>query len=322
MDSRKHITETQSATLKAPIKVSTKTLWSMCRISGFLAVSALLLMLVAPAWAVEREYTTIPTPAGTRSATAFGINARGDIVGSFVDASLVTHGFLLGKNGEFTAIDFPGARATQAFGINPRGDIVGSYSLPGDPVIALRGFLLTKKGDFVNVRYPGHTWERLQRILPDGTILGCYHDYDQMESMRSIVIGKEGASEIDAFSSMANGATPDLRLIVGWWVNMMENQTQGYMIEDGVFTSFMVPGSTGTQAWDVNPDGVIVGFYGAVGNPLSGFVKTGETYETIRHPEMGTTATRVFGINPRGDLVGNYVRGGVARAYLAREVEE
>lgn len=295
---------------------------SLSVVSGLLAVSILVLTLVGQAWAQELEYSTIPTPMGTRGSTAFGINPRGDIVGSFVDQSSVTHGFLLSKKGEFTAIDFPGARATQAFGINPRGDIVGGYSLPGDPGIAVRGFLLTKDGEFVNVRYPGHTWERLQRILPDGTILGCYHDYDQMESMRGVTIGRDGASETDAFASMNNGATPDLRLIVGWWVNMMDNQTQGYMIEDGVFTSFMVPGSNGTQAWDVNPDGVIVGFYSSAGNPLSGFVKTGETYETIRNPEIGTTATRVFGINPTGDLVGNYVRGGVTRAFLARVVEE
>jgi hypothetical protein len=142
-----------------------------------------------------------------------------------------------------------------------------------------------------------------------------------MMSMRGITIGKDGASEIDAFSSMNNGATPDLRLIVGWWVDMMDNEQQGYMIQDGVFTPFMVPGSAATQAWDVNPDGIIVGFYRLGTATFRGFVKTGETYETIHHTELGTTATRAFGINPRGDIVGSYARGGVTRAFLARVVE-
>ena len=101
--------------------------------------------------------------------------------------------------------------------------------------------------------------------------------------MRGVIIARDGASEIDAFGSMNNGATQDLQLMVGFWFNMMDNQTQGYMIENGVFTSSMVPGSNATSAWDVNPDGAIVGQY-SVGTTLRGFVKTGETYTTIHYP--------------------------------------
>ncbi len=314
------------------MKVIRKTLSSMSGISGLLAVLALALTLVAPVRAQEREYTTI-APPGARASTAFGINARGDVVGTFVDQNSVQHGFLLRKD-EFTVIDFPGAQGTIARGINPRGEIVGSYRLPGDPAVAARGFLRTKKGEFVNVRYPEHSWEIAQRILPNGTIVGCRHDHDQMATMRGITIGKDGASEIDAFGSMHNGATPDLRLLVGFWFNMMDNQTQGYTIENGVFTSFMVPGSNATAAWDVNPDGAIVGVY-SVGPTLRGFLRTENgddddldddddsdevTYTTIHYP--GSTVTRAFGINPRGDIVGNYVLGGVTYAFLAREVED
>ena len=292
-----------------------KTLSSM---SGILGLLTLVALAVAPVGAQERQYTTI-APAGARSSTAFGINARGDVVGTFVDQNFVQHGFLFGKNGEFTVIDFPGARGTIARGISPDGEIVGTYSLPGDSaVLGSRGFLLTKQGEFGNVHHPGHTWEVAQRILPDGTILGCYHDQDQMETMRGVIIGRDAASEVDAFGSMNNGATPDLRLMVGFWFNMMDNQSQGYMIENGVFTSFMVPGSNATNAWDVNPDGAIVGVY-SVGTTIRGFLKTGETYTTIHYP--GSTVTRAFGINARGDIVGNYVLGGVIRAFLARQTE-
>jgi hypothetical protein len=37
--------------------------------------------------------------------------------------------------------------------------------------------------------------------------------------MRGVIIGRDGASEIDAFGSMNNGATPDLQLMVGFWFN-------------------------------------------------------------------------------------------------------
>lgn len=314
-----------------------KTLSSMSGISGHLSVLALVLLLAAPVRAQEREFTTIVPPdelgdlqLPTTASTAFGINARGDVVGTFTEGigrNSVQHGFLLSK-GEFTLIDFPGAQSTIARGINPRGDIVGSYRLPGDPPVAARGFLRTKQGDFISVRYPDHSWEIAQRILPNGTIIGCRHDHDQMATMRGVVIGKEGASETDGFGSMSNGATPGLDLIVGFWFNMMDNQTQGYMIEDGVFTSFMVPDSSSTAAWDVNPDRAIVGVY-SVGSTVRGFLRTegGDegnsneaTYTTVHFP--GSAVTRAFGINPRGDIVGNYVVSGVTRAFLAREFEQ
>jgi uncharacterized membrane protein len=62
-----------------------------------------------------------------------GLNPRGDIVGTYCDASPCaivatgTHGFLLTPKGDFATIDVPGALATGAAGINARGDIVGLY---------------------------------------------------------------------------------------------------------------------------------------------------------------------------------------------------
>ncbi len=90
------------------MKVIRKTLSSMSGISGLLAVAAFVLTLVAPVRAQEREYTTI-APPGARASTAFGINARCDVVGTLVDQNSVQHGFLLSK-GEFTVIDFPRAQ--------------------------------------------------------------------------------------------------------------------------------------------------------------------------------------------------------------------
>ncbi|HEX6189677.1 MAG TPA: hypothetical protein VFZ40_16495 [Pyrinomonadaceae bacterium] len=307
----------------------------MSGISGLLAVAVFVLTFVAPVQAQEREYTTIVPPdevgdpqLPTTASTAFGINARGDIVGTFVEGG-VQHGFLLSK-GKFTVIDFPEtpgypkAEGTIARGIGPSGEIVGSYWLPGDnPMLAARGFRRTKKGEFLNVRYgdpfPEHSWEIAQRILPNGTILGCRHDTDQMATMRGITIGKDGPSEIEAFGSMNNGATPDGNLIVGLWFNMMMNQQQGYTIENGVFTPFTVPGSNFTAAWDVNADGVIVGVF-RVGTTFRGFARSGESYTTIHYP--GSAITRAFGINDSGDIVGNYVLGGVTYAFVARVVEE
>jgi uncharacterized membrane protein len=256
--------------------------------------------------------TTIDVP-GARSTTAFGINARGDIVGSYTDADLVVHGFLL-RHGELTTIDYPGAEGTSARGIGPGGEIVGSYWLPGEPGVASHGYLLTSDGQFVQADYPGHLYTIPQRILPDGTILGCRHDENTMGTMNGVVMGPGGNSETNAFASMHNGATPDLSRIVGLHMNQATGRGEGYIIDDGVFTSFVVPGGNFTAAWDVNPAGAVAGVYrNATG--FHGFVLTLGEYVTIDGP--GAAATRAFGINAGGDVVGGYIAGGKGYGFVA-----
>jgi uncharacterized membrane protein len=263
------------------------------------------------------DFTTIDVP-GAVFTSASGINPRGDIVGSYTDGTGRAHGFLL-RDGEFTAIDFRDAAGTvvagtDARGIGPSGEIVGTYSVAGEPAVNVHGYLLTKQGEFVAVNYPGHTNTVVQRILPDGTILGCRHDNDNMGSMKGVVITRSGSEEIGLFASMTNGATPDHRRIVGFYRNMAANRNEGFLIDDGDFTPLVVPGSTGTSAWDMNPAGEIVGVYTKAG--VHGFVLRDEVYVPVDFP--GATATRAFGINARGDVVGSYVAAGKTHGYLAR----
>jgi uncharacterized membrane protein len=272
------------------------------------------------------RYTSIDVP-GARLTSASGINARGDIVGTYADGG-GSHGFLL-RDGEFTTIDFPGAAGTEARGIGPSGEIVGDYWLAREPAVAFHGYLRTKDGEFVPVRAPGHLNEILQRILPDGTILGCRHDNDLMASMRGIAITGDGVTEIEQFASMHNGSTPDGRRVVGLWTNMMAGRREGYVIDDGVFRSFVVPGSSSTSAWDVNPAGDIVGVYRTgAGTPAAPFVLHGfvrhdrgssesdVTYSSVEVP--GASSTQALGINARGDIVGSYVLGGKTHGFVAR----
>lgn len=250
---------------------------------------------------------------GAQYTDAMGINARGEIVGSYDDENGVTRGYLL-RDGVFTTIDYPGAAMTEARGIGPNGEIVGTYRMPGEPRVNFHGFLRTPEGEFMQVDYPGHTSTMAQRILPDGTILGCRHNENMSTTMRGIAISRSGHSETDAFASMHNGATPDLRLIVGLYTNREARRREGYVIEDGVFKPFVVPGSRFTAAWDVNPAGQIVGVYQDE-TGVHGFIRTGEQYQTIDVP--GAARTFAMGINPRGHVVGYFVAGGVISGFVA-----
>ncbi len=249
--------------------------------------------------------------AGSTFTNAQGINAAGAVVGYYGTADGRFHGFVY-RGGRFTTVDYPGAFYTDVRGIGPAGDLVGTFSGEQEELAAYHGYRMTVQGDFVPVHYPGHLYEILQRILPDGTIVGCRHDHDTGASMKGVVIAGDVDSEIAALASMDNGATPDRGVIVGNY--MTGGHNAGYTLDHGTFTSFMVPGSSMTTAWDISPRGGIVGVF-KNGSGFHGYVRTEAGFTTIDYP--GALQTRVFGTNARGDLVGLYVAGGKQHGFMA-----
>ena len=203
-----------------------------------------------------------------------GINDSGDIAGQIIDAQgVIRHGFLMRPGEAAVSIDHPGAGAggvTAATGINAQGDIVGWYRLPGeasDP-LAAHGYLLSRKGRFTAIDYPGHLNTLPQRITSTGTILGCYHDLDNMDSMHGFTKSADGSfTGFPSSPSMSNGATPDASRIVGKY------ETHSFVIDRGDFLSFDVPDSTLTSAYDVNPQGEIVGHFQDSSGRFHGFFR-------------------------------------------------
>jgi hypothetical protein len=283
-------------------------------------------------------FTTIDVE-GARATRAFGINPRGDIVGSYDEPLLGdptrtrTRGFLL-RNGVFTTIDYQdelspsGAAFTEAWGINARGDVVGRYRRQAGS-FAVSGFLL-RQGRFSDVSVDNHVVTLPTKIGASGQIVGCYHDANTLKDMYGYV---QLGSEVTPFTlpsqpypagsaAMHNGITPGGRTVVG-----LASETEvpgrpgvaatayGYVVTDGVLTrrlDFEGPGfkSTFTQAWDVNPRGTIVGNYVGADGKTRGFSLDASGYHTIEvpgsPPARVTTMTLARGINPQGDIVGFY----------------
>jgi uncharacterized membrane protein len=136
--------------------------------------------------------------------------------------------------------------------------------------------------------------------------------------MRGVVMMPDGTNiETDAYASMHNGATPDGRVVAGLFTDMMTGRPEGYVIEDGQFTAFVVPDSISTSVWDVSPRGELVGVYRDASNRLHGFLRDGDAYLTLDFP--GATSTQAFGINAGGDVVGAFIDAtGQTRAFVAR----
>jgi len=95
-------------------------------------------------------FNTFNVPNATRTAP-HDINDRGQIVGAFVDAGGVLHGFLLDA-GMFTTIDLPGAVETDPAGINDRSEIVGAID---DTQGVTHGFFRDRRGRFSVIDVPG-----------------------------------------------------------------------------------------------------------------------------------------------------------------------
>ena len=267
-----------------------------------LILGSLMPLAVAGGAGRRFHFTSIDYPGAVMTAPQ-GISPDGDIVGIYQDTSGQQHGFLL-RDEEFTSIDYPGAIATNARGISPSGDIVGSYTnAPGGPA-NIHGFLLSH-GQFAEVQFPGYLGTIAQRISPTGEIYGCNHNTDLMASMHGMKRTAEGYTAIDIPASMNNGATPDGRTVAGFYTDMMTGLTHGYLIQDGSLEPFDVPGSNLTQAWDISPEGAVVGSFRDATGKTHGFLRTERGYVTIDFP--GAMATAARGINPGGAIVGWYV---------------
>ena len=290
-------------------------------------------LAIGSAQAQSFNYASVDFPNAIRT-RAWGINPGGVIVGDYLDGFGVLHGFLLG-GGRYVNVDVPGSvmglpgtLPTSLRGINPGGDIVGTYRAPANLTAGctvasspacIRGFLL-HHGTFSTVLYPGHEGSIPARITPNGNIYACYHDADLMGSMFGFARIGNTFSSINVPASMHTGATPDGSTIVGLYADMMADPpaTHGYVLENGNLQSFDVPSSTlkFTEAWDINPDGNIVGDFQDGAGMFHGFLRTVSGYTSIDFP--AATATHAQGINPGGAIVGTYTDSNkVTHGFLA-----
>jgi hypothetical protein len=109
----------------------------------------------------------IVPPDSTGYTEANGINNSGTIVGRYYGNAPGLQGFQY-SNGNYTAIDVPGATNTSVFGINNLGDIVGDYI---DASGVTHGFLL-RSGSITTLDFPGSTNTNCQDINDSGEIVG------------------------------------------------------------------------------------------------------------------------------------------------------
>lgn len=123
------------------------------------------------------KFTTIDHPDAIDAfgTSVIGINDQGEVVGVFLGADGVLHGFVMDNKGKFTTLDAPAADGqTIPQGINNPGTIAG-YFLGEDGND--HGFVLSK-GVYKTVDVPGAIWTEIYSINAQGQIVGAYEDAD------------------------------------------------------------------------------------------------------------------------------------------------
>ena len=125
---------------------------------------------------------TGPFPQGTfvSENTPMGINPEGTVIGFYVDANSVQHGFVRSGNGKITEFDPAGSTFTETNAIDLLGNIVGFYF---DVNSVGYGFLRDPRGNITKIDAPGadHTAGSFNGtfcvgVIPTGEVEGVYVD--------------------------------------------------------------------------------------------------------------------------------------------------
>jgi hypothetical protein len=251
------------------------------------------------------------------------INDKHDVVGTFIDASGVTQGFVMLSNGRFTN-PLVNPADTQNFtegrGINGSRVVCGDYA--NDASGNLHGYFFFH---------------------------GFYQNFDVFDTTFTAVLGINNARDFagsviptggiqEAFLSIGGtitefavtGATATLAYQLnatnqscGYYVDADGVTTHGYWRDsDGTINAPIDPvGSTSTILFGNNNMNLMVGRYLDAAGATHGilFIPSNNSFVVYDFP--GSTFTSLNGINRRGEIVGRYVdSGGIAHGILLQVV--
>jgi uncharacterized membrane protein len=252
-------------------------------------------------------FEVINHPLGIKGTSSIGINATGVVLGYYLDANSVAHGYLL-KQGLFEAIDHPlGTNGTYPRGVNDTGAVVGNY----DATNGTHGFIL-QNGTYTTLDYPFASSTTAYSICSSGEVVGMYFDGSVDHGFRF----KDGV-----FTTIDNplGAVPDCGFnaaygvnasgaVVGEWDDFCGNDPyqNAHLLKDGAYTTINHPNTRDScLAIGINAGGQVVGILSDFSSGSQGFIAMpvavalqelhlaiGQAGDTLQLTAAGTTNTQ------------------------------
>jgi hypothetical protein len=258
------------------------------------------------------SFTTLGNPADPTFNQLLGINDFGAIAGYFGSGSpAATHpnkGYTLTpySASRFTNENFMGSRQTQVTAINDWGNTVGFYATAAG---ANYGFL-DEYGTFSSVRDPltssNPPVNQLLGLNDNGQAAGFYNDskgnshayiWDRVHGLFT-AINPPGATSSTATDINDQGA-------VGGFFTAANGNIVSFIKQGPNWTTLLVPGSSTTELFGLNDEGIGVGMYVGKHKQTYGFTYERGTMKTISDPH-GIGSTVVNGLNNAGAIVGFY----------------
>jgi probable HAF family extracellular repeat protein len=261
-------------------------------------------------------FVTVDHPLGNNGTVPNGINATGQIVGTYVGAN-GNHSFIYSDGTFVTLPDDPAAVPgfSLATGLNASDQIVGEY-LDAN-LLADHGFLYSN-GQFTTIDDPlagnGSGQGTVALGINDaGQIVGFYltstnviHGFVYSHGVFTPINDPSaggGASQGTEATGINNTGQ-----IVGSYIDASGNE-HGFLFSNGTYTTIDDPGANGgTGLSGINDLGQIAGS-GAINSQFDGFVYNGGVFTTVDDPLGNPTGNAVDGINDSGQLVGTYGTG-------------
>jgi hypothetical protein len=265
-----------------------------------------------------RVITTFDYPGSGNLTQPQKINDGGDIVGIYLDSSLVQRGFVRFNNGTFSApIVEPNdtGNVTQGRGINNSGTVCGDY-IGSDGFD--HGFFLSG-GTFTEYNFPGAIATVVLGINNVGDFVGGFSDssgiFQAFVSLGGTITPFSPPGASSTFADQLNRSNH----VVGYYTDS-SGIPHGYFRDPNGALHFPIdpPGSTGTILFGLNDSNWMVGRYAdSTGVTHGFFFIPPNQFFTFDYPR--STFTSLNGINAHGFICGRYTdASGIDHGILAR----
>ncbi len=265
---------------------------------------------------IDGVFTTYDFP-GAQGTYFYALGNNGVAAGHYQDSDGLYHGVILGEDGVLRQYDFPGAVETQIFGYSDStGRLTGNMV---DASGVRRGF----SGDTI-IEFPGASATYADFVSGLGNTVGSYvdaagtyHAYFRGPGGSLATLDLPLKGELDYF--FLHGLN-DALIAVGR-AKPVDGVPRTYVGNPLNLQELRVPDSVGTEGWNINQDGSVVGHYDTPDGRRYGFIARpiestdtrtsnrrigtpiGFTYESIDVP--GVHFLALTASSDYGDYAGN-----------------
>jgi hypothetical protein len=282
---------------------------SRLKSAALLFLTLFLVILRSQSVLGQRLKTQLNAPGTATGTFPFGVNTSEAVVGSHVNTSGATSGFLY-ADGKYTTLDYPGSdNFTRASGINDFNEVVGDF--------------LGSDNSYHGYTYVGGAYMQydVDKGVVSTSLFGINNAGHLVGSQVSLdTLVAEGFTDIGGAVTTFYGSGTDPTYayaintsdeVVGRYYDSSNKSHGFYRDARGTITEIAYPGATQTECFGINDAGEITGNYVDISGISRGFMDIKGKFAT-------TGFYSTAGINSNGVFVGYYFGvGAVASGYLA-----